>query len=162
MGPFEYDRQAWRAAAKVRGGTSTPERTAFITDALEALRIGLGNHDRHIARWLSMWEPETVATILDWIHRAYEAGATSGAQRFFLTARLNRVPTDEQIDAIYEAGLSDSSLEYDAQDAELDVSRVAYTREEAEATIRAQVATVQGLDVIEVTDTPNEFEGGAR
>ncbi len=158
LGPFENARQAVKASVGVKGASSTPERTAHIMGALETANVGTGDYDRVIARWLGTWEPEVVGTVIDWVFRAYEAGVHSGAKLFELTATLNRVPTDEEIDALYEAGLSDSSVEYGPRDARVYVARTAYSRDEAADSIAAQVATVADLRVIEVEDAPDEDE----
>jgi len=157
-GPFDVERQAQHAAARLRGEHNTPERAAYITAALESAHMGFGDYDRHIARLLAGESSTVVGTIIDWVHRAFEAGVTSGARVFELTARLNVVPTDEQVDALYEAGLSDCSVDYGSTEADLYVSRVAYSRSEAAGTIRQQVATVEGLEVLAVVDTDEETQ----
>lgn len=155
-GPFESALQAGKASVRLRGAAKTPERTEFILAAFANANIAVGDYDRVIARWLTTWEPETVTVILDWVFRAFESGAVSGAEVFHLTASLNRAPTDEEIDALYEAGLSDSGISYGETSGEMDVSRVAYSREEAAATIAEQVAMVPGLEVTGITDTPDD------
>lgn len=155
-GPFHSLQQAIKASVLVSGRSSGPERGAFIQGRLEAARCAVGDYDRTIARWLAMWEPETVGVVMDWVARAFEAGVNSGAQVFQLTAHLNRVPSDEEVDALHAAGLADSSIDYRATSVEMDVDRVAYTREEAAATIVEQVATVPGLSVVEIVDTPDD------
>lgn len=47
-----------------------------LRDALQATLDGieLGAHDDRIIRWLTGWEPSTVATICSWIIRARSQG----------------------------------------------------------------------------------------
>jgi hypothetical protein len=56
------------------------DREAALLEALDG--IELGEHDRRIVRWLSGWEPSTVATVVSWIYRARYAGqqSTGGAR----------------------------------------------------------------------------------
>lgn len=56
------------------------DREAALLEALDGLE--LGEHDRRIVRWLSGWEPSTVAAVVSWIYRARQAGEqTAGGAR---------------------------------------------------------------------------------
>lgn len=160
LGPFHSVRQAMAAAVRVSGSSNTPERGTFIQAQLDNARIGVSDYDRVIARWLSMWEPATVLVVTDWIARAFEAGVTSGASVFDLTVYLDRVPTNEEVDALHEAGLTDSDAEYNATGCAVHVDRVAYSRDEAVATIRDQAAAA-GFLVLDVEDTTDEDDAPA-
>lgn len=157
LGPFEFERQAATASARIRGERNTPERAAYIVAALANAVVGIGDYDLATARWLAGVDHAFAATVLDWVARAFEGGVQSGAQVFHLTATLNRPPTDAEIDALYEAGLSDSGISYGETTGEMDVDRVAYSRAEAAATIAEQVAAVPGLEVVRVQDTPEDW-----
>lgn len=73
-GPLCTDADAWHAASGIRGATGSEQRYRHITDALAAAGVPLGAYDLKIARWLAMWEPETVAAVLSWACRAHAAG----------------------------------------------------------------------------------------
>lgn len=78
VGPFETEREA-RAArpATVPGFPTELEREAALVAACDAARVELGAFDRKIVRWLSSWEPETIAVLIGLVSRAAAVSVSS-------------------------------------------------------------------------------------
>lgn len=133
--------RAARRAAKV----------AYVIDVLTSAGVELGQHDEHIARWLTTWDPETVIVLLDWVLRARSAAA-GDVRTWRVEASLNLPPTPEEIDALRASGLANLTVESKAFDVRLHSTVCAATKADATALVRDLVATVPGLRVVLVDD----------
>lgn len=90
-GPYESSADAFADAAELRDAIDAADpgfgpmtdqvraarlkaRVDYLTAALAAAGVELGEYDQRIARWLATWDAETLQVLVGWIERAHSAG----------------------------------------------------------------------------------------
>ena len=86
-GPYESSADAFADAAELRDAIDAADpgfgpmtdkvraarlkaRVDYLTAALAAAGVELGEYDQRIARWLATWDAETLQVLVGWIERA--------------------------------------------------------------------------------------------